>query len=83
MCNNTQKNSEITLPRLLAARDKVAHIIARRGEEGKVFLPIFQRLDREVEAMIAREIALEKALKIGTRNVTLNEPQKGHHSIII
>lgn len=49
------------LEKLIAARDISAQIVARDGDE---FLPIFERLDQEVEAMEARKEALEKALII-------------------
>lgn len=65
-------NSDIPLSEIIEARDKVARIIAKYG---KRYLPIFERLDFEVEKRKKEEELLKKAIDIGTQNDT----QSGTH----
>lgn len=51
----------LTLEKLLLVRSIAAQIVVRDGEK---YLPIFERVDQEVEAMKARQTSLEKALMI-------------------
>ncbi len=65
-------SDEITLSEIIEARDKVAWIIVKYG---KRYLPIFERLDFEVEKRKKEEELLQKAITIGTQNGT----QSGTH----
>lgn len=65
-------SNEIPLSEIIEARDKVARIIAKYG---KRYLPIFERLDFEVEKRKKEEELLKKAIDIGTQNGT----QSGTH----
>ncbi len=57
-------NKEVTLERLLNAQKKVARIIAAGNTQ---YLPIFQRLTKEVEKFQEKEDALQLALKIASQ----------------
>lgn len=58
---------EPTLKEIIEARDKCATIIAKYGEQ---YLPIFERLEKEIEIRMERQKFLEKALYIATQNGT-------------
>ncbi|KZL25480.1 hypothetical protein [Pseudovibrio sp. Ad37] len=58
------RNKEVTLERLLNAQKKVARIIAAGNTQ---YLPIFQRLTKEVEEFQQKEAALQLALKIAAQ----------------
>ena len=49
--------------RLLAAYEFVARMVADRPD-GESFLPLFERLQREVDALSARESAIERARRV-------------------
>ncbi len=59
--------NEPSLTEIVEARDKCAHIIVKYGEQ---YLPIFERLDKEIEIRMERQKYLEKAMEIATQNVT-------------
>lgn len=59
--------SEPTLKQIIEARDKCAIVIAKYGE---CYLPIFERLEKEIEIRVERQKYLDKALKIATQNGT-------------
>ncbi|OEK01169.1 hypothetical protein BFP97_06435 [Roseivirga sp. 4D4] len=59
--------SEIQLEKIKEARDECARIIALYGDK---FLPIFQRLETEIEQREHQNKLLAKALKIGTQSGT-------------
>lgn len=61
-----------TVRELIDARDKCAHIIAKYGER---YLPIFERLEKEIGIKKEREKYLKKALEIATQNDTHNATQ--------
>ncbi|HEY9177505.1 MAG TPA: hypothetical protein VIN07_07440 [Flavipsychrobacter sp.] len=63
---------EPTLKEIIEARDKCATIIAKYGER---YLPIFERLEKEIEIRMERQKSLEKALDIATQNNTQNATQ--------
>lgn len=63
------------LARLKNARDKCAWIIASSGDQGKVYLPIFSRLEAEIHALENQESAFEKVLRISTQFGTQNGTQ--------
>ncbi len=60
---------EPSLAEIIVARDRCALIIAKYGQQ---YLPLFERLEKEIEAREERQKYLDKALKIATPNVTLN-----------
>ena len=59
----------ITLDRLIDARDRCAKIIVEYGDK---YLPIFERLENEIENRRNQKNLLNRALEIGTRNGTQN-----------
>lgn len=63
------KDEDVSLQDLIKARDKCAYIIAKYGQQ---YLPLFERLEKEIEIREERQKYLDKALKIATPNVTLN-----------
>ncbi len=63
---------EPDLKEIIEARDKCAAIIAQYGEQ---YLPIFERLEKEIELRMERQKYLDKALEIATRNNTQNATQ--------
>ena len=56
-----------TYDEIINARNRCALIVATCGEE---YIPIFERLEREVEKIKSKQTLYQKALKIGTRNGT-------------
>ncbi len=60
-------NKEITLKDIEEARDRCAAIIYHQGEQ---YLPIFERLEQEVEARKKKDRLLERIHKIATGNGT-------------
>lgn len=50
-----------TPARIIVARDRLADIVADGGEWA---LPVFERLEREVEALSDRQTAIERAQRI-------------------
>lgn len=63
---------EISLETMVQARNKCARIIALHGEQ---YLPIFERLEKEIVLRKQKDELLQKALKIGTQNGTQNGTQ--------
>lgn len=59
MGNPPSIRDEIPMERLLKARLTAARIVARYGER---FLPIFQRIDKEIRVRESRDKALSRAL---------------------
>ena len=55
---------QLTIEEIRKARDKCAFFVNKYGE---CYLPIFERLDNELQACQSRQSSLEKALQIGTR----------------
>jgi len=66
---------EPTLKEIMDARDKCAIIIAKYGER---YLPIFERLEKEIKIRMERQKCLDKALKIATQNGTHFGTQNGN-----
>jgi|GEM_PF-2690677 len=58
---------EPTLDEIITARNECAKIIATHGEQ---FLPIFERLEEEIELRKKRVESLNRAIQIGTQNGT-------------
>ncbi len=58
---------ELNLDEIISARNECAKIIATCGEQ---FLPIFERLEDEIEQRGKRVESYHRALKIGTQNET-------------
>ena len=58
----------IELKRIENLRRKAAEIVARHGP---VYLPIFERLEKEYELAIQRECSLQKAIELANeqRNI--------------
>jgi hypothetical protein len=52
----------VSLDRLIAARNTVAEAVA--GPGGDVYLPIFERLEAEIEARERRQSAVERARQL-------------------
>lgn len=67
--------SKLTIDEIREARDKCALIISKYGEK---YLPIFERLDNELEMRERQQILLQKALKISTQISTQNSTQIIH-----
>ncbi|WP_421896345.1 hypothetical protein [Marinoscillum sp.] len=61
-----------SLKEIVAARDECARIISMYGES---YLPIFERLEKEITLHQKRNRLLDKALKIGTQSGTQNGTQ--------
>ena len=55
--------SSVDRTRLLAAYEFVAQMVADRPD-GAAYLPLFERLEREVAALDARESAVERARRV-------------------
>ncbi len=51
------------LARLTAAHEFVAEMVASRPD-GAVYLPLFERLERELEAVAAQEAAIDRARRV-------------------
>lgn len=60
MCN-------YSLDELIRARDKSAEIVVKYGEK---YLPIFERMEKEVELKRQKKKLLNKVHEIVTQNVT-------------
>lgn len=65
----TCNNEKYTLEDVIKARDKCAAIIAKYGAD---YLPIFERIQIEVERMENRQAMLHQALNIHSKNATPN-----------
>lgn len=63
---------EPTLDEIVAARNKCADIIAKYGEQ---YLPLFERLEREIEMREKRIVLMNRALQISAKNATQNDTQ--------
>ncbi|MGG9998710.1 hypothetical protein ACQU0X_01295 [Pseudovibrio ascidiaceicola] len=64
MAASAPHNKEVTLERLLGAQKKVARIIAAGNPQ---YLPIFQRLTKEVANFQQKEDDLQMALKLAAQ----------------
>ena len=65
---------------LLVARKICAQIITKYGEQ---YLPIFERLESEIDSRNKRQQSLDKAVKIGTQNGTHFGTQKESFNTVI
>ncbi|MEM9299158.1 MAG: hypothetical protein AAGA64_12320 [Bacteroidota bacterium] len=63
---------EPTLDEIIVARDECARIIARFGDQ---YLPIFERLENEIEKREKDGALFRRALKIATQNATQSATQ--------
>jgi hypothetical protein len=61
----------LDIERLDAARRTVARIILARGKDGEVFLPIFERLDREIAEIERRRDALTRVARFAAKKLPL------------
>lgn len=66
--------NEPTLNELISARNECAVIIAQCGEQ---YLPIFERLEREIANHKKRQELLSRALRISSKNGTQIGTQTG------
>lgn len=62
-----ENNKLITQEQIISARNECARIISVYGEK---YLPIFERLEKEIAKREQQNQLLKKALKIGTQNGT-------------
>lgn len=60
---------DISLADIIQARDKIAAVVMEYGEQ---YLPIFERLEHEVEKRKKQEALLKKAARIYHKNSTQN-----------
>jgi len=51
------------ISRLTAAHEFVARMVSERPD-GHAYLPLFERLERELEALAAQESAIERARRV-------------------
>ena len=65
-------NDSFTLEEIIHARDRCASIVAKYG---KKYLPIFERLEKEVENRKKQDALFQKAIQIDAQNVTQNGTQ--------
>lgn len=65
----TCNNENYTLEDVIKARDKCAAIIAKYGAD---YLPIFERIQMEIEKMEKNTSLYEQALQIHKKNATPN-----------
>lgn len=65
-----------TLEEIIKARDRCAKIIAQYGER---YLPIFERLEKEIALRQEKQALMEKALRISGKTGTQNGTQIGTH----
>ena len=56
------KPAPVTAARIERCLDRVALAIAAAGTDGTAYLPLFERLERELTALRCRESSLEAAL---------------------
>ncbi|QND70745.1 hypothetical protein [Tardiphaga robiniae] len=54
---------EITIETLERCLDRLAVIMHRASQGGEVYLPIFERLEREIEAKKASESTMVRAMR--------------------
>ena len=66
--------SEPTLHEITQARDVCAQVIAQYGER---YMPIFERLENEIEVRQKQQGLLEKAIAIAGKNGSQNSIQSG------
>ncbi len=64
---NVEEMSDFGLDQIIAARNECARIIALHGDK---YLPIFERLEKEITKHEQHNKLLMKAMKIGTQNGT-------------
>lgn len=53
----------VDLHRVKSAYEYVARMVAERPD-GEIYLPVFERLEREIAALETRETAIERARRI-------------------
>ncbi|MBL7681779.1 MAG: hypothetical protein JNK00_00345 [Flavipsychrobacter sp.] len=70
--------TEIKLSEIKKARDKCARIVAKYGIR---YLPIFERLEKEIAIREAQEKLFQKALEISTQIDTQIGTQNDHHDL--
>ena len=68
--------SDPTTEQIVKARDKCAQIIVTYGEH---YLPIFERLEKEISLREKQRELLEKAIRISGKMGTQNGTQNGTH----
>ncbi len=62
----------VTLARLEAALDGLAQIMVLLGDDGRKLLPMFERLEREAEAMRSADRAMDKVRERARRAAAEN-----------
>lgn len=70
---------EPTLEEIIKARDRCAEVIAWHGEK---YLPIFERLEKEISIRQEREKLLQRAVSIAQKIGTQNGTQNGTHLVV-
>lgn len=68
------RSKNLTISALIQARNECAKIISECGEQ---YLPIFERLEKEIVMLEEREELLKRALMIGQKSGTQNGTQSG------
>ncbi|WP_139837365.1 hypothetical protein [Roseovarius halotolerans] len=63
------KHERTDISRLAAAHEFVASMVADRPD-GAAYLPLFNRLEKELEAVAAQESAIERARRISRARAT-------------
>lgn len=65
---------EPSLEEIITARDQCAYVIAKYGER---YLPIFERLEKEISVRENKQKLFEKAIQLGSKNGTGNGTENG------
>ncbi|MGM4886441.1 hypothetical protein [Tardiphaga sp. 11_C7_N12_6] len=61
--NKISADYEITVEVLERCLDRLAIVMQRANQSGEVYLPIFERLEREIEAKKASESTMARAMR--------------------
>lgn len=67
------QSEPITVERIERALDTLALVMVQSGEEGSVYLPIYQRLERELTELRAEEDAMSRVLARVRRSMARTE----------
>jgi hypothetical protein len=69
-------DGEITIEMLERCLARLAIVMARAPHRGEVYLPIFQRLEDEIEAKKVKEVTLERARALAEKSIERTRPLK-------
>ena len=71
--------NKVGMKELLEARKRCAQVITKYGDQ---YLPIFERLENEINSRNEKQQLLKRAQEIGTQNGTRFGTQKQNYNVI-